>query len=796
MQKNWDEKDRYVLLDGAMGTVLQEAGLPLGGRPELLNLTQPDLIEGVHRRYIEAGAQVIYTNTFGANRKKLAGCGHGVEEVVAAAVGCARRAADGSGCRVALDIGPIGELLEPSGSLPFEEAVDLFRQQVRAGAAAGADLVVVETMTDLLEAKAAVLAAKEVCDLPVWVSMTFEKGGHTFTGVSIPAMALTLEGLGVQALGINCSLSPRDIYPLAKELAGWTDLPLIVKANAGLPNLEAGRYDVSPGQYAADLAPFLELGVTLLGGCCGTTPEYIRQIAALVEGKTPPRRTAARVSAVCSPSRVVAVDRPRVIGERINPTGKKRFKAALAEGNWDYILAQGISQARAGADILDVNVGMPGIDEPAAMEQVVKRLQAILDLPLQIDTTDPAALERGLRVYCGKPLVNSVNGEKASLDRVLPLCKKYGAAVVGLTLDEAGIPRRAEERLAVAERIVEAALARGLPREDIYIDCLVLTASAQQDGVMETLKAVSLVKEKLGVKTVLGVSNISFGLPARELVNRTFLAMALQRGLDLPILNPNAAAMMDTVRAYRVLANLDAGAAAFIAAYGGKRETAPQASAPAAENAEEAVAEAIRGGLGERARACTLTLLETHPPLEIVNRFLIPALDRVGEEFERGTLFLPQLIQSAEAAGRAFDAVKGAIAAAGSDQGDGGRIVLATVKGDIHDIGKNIVKVILENYGFSVIDLGRDVPVEEVVRAAREHRVKLVGLSALMTTTLGSMEATIAALKAALPECRVMVGGAVLTPEYAQKIGADYYARDAKQSADIAKKLFSEEERG
>ncbi|WP_341480804.1 homocysteine S-methyltransferase family protein [Neobittarella massiliensis] len=790
----FDFTHTFTLLDGAMGTMLQAAGLPAGGRPESYNITHPQIIEDIHRAYIGAGSQVIYTNTFGANAHKLAGSGYTVEQVVDAAVRIARRAAAGTGCKVALDLGPIGELLEPGGSLQMEEAIELFARQVRQGAASGADLVVCETMTDLAEVKAAVLAVKENCDLPVWCSMSFEKTGRTFTGTSIPAMALTLSGLGAEAIGINCSLGPDDIYPLAKELAACCDRPIFIKANAGLPNLQTGSYDIDPAAYAGYLRGYIELGITVFGGCCGTSPAYIQKIGEMLAGRAPSPRPRQRRSALCSPSRVVEIDGPKIIGERINPTGKKLFKQALINGDIDYVLAQGLSQVEAGADILDVNVGLPQIDERQMMSRVVRRLQAVVDAPLQIDTTDPAALEAALRVYSGKPLINSVNGEEKSLHTVLPLAKKYGAAVVGLTLDENGIPNRAEDRLAVAEKILAAALAAGIPREDVYIDCLVLTASVQQAEVVETLKAVRMVKEQLGLKTVLGVSNISFGLPAREQINRSFLTLALAAGLDLPILNPNLEAMRQTVDSFRVLFNIDKNAAYYVQTYGSQPAAGPAAgpAAPtgAAADPQKEIPAAIHRGLADRAAEMTEALLAKKDPLQVVQQVLIPALDQVGADFEKGTIFLPQLMQSANAAGAAFDRVKAHIAASGGEQAGGDKIILATVKGDIHDIGKNIVKVILENYGFTVLDLGRDVPPEEVVRTAVEQDVQLVGLSALMTTTLCSMEETIRQLRAAKPGCRIMVGGAVLTEDYALQIGADYYAKDAKMSADIAKKIF------
>ena len=782
-------REGFLILDGAMGTMLQRKGLALGERPEILSVTQPELIRSIHREYIDSGAMVVYTNTFGANARKLEGTGCTVEEIVSAAVGNARAACRGKRAWVALDMGPLGELLEPSGSLTFEEAYELFREQVAAGAAAGADCIVIETMTDLYEVKAALLAAKENSSLPVLVTMTFEATGRTFTGCCPSSMALTLEGLGADAIGINCSLGPGEIYPIAEELSRWTRLPLVVKANAGLPRPDGSGYDVSPEEFAREMVRYGRLGVAILGGCCGTTPEYIRQICRALEGQRPARRSFEPVSAVCTPTRTVVVDGVRVIGERINPTGKKRFQQALLNEDLDYILSQGVAQVEAGADILDVNVGLPQIDEAAMMARVVRQLQGVVDAPLQIDSSNPEAVGAALRVYNGKAIVNSVNGERKVLDAVLPLVKKYGAAIVGLTLDEKGIPSTAEERLAIARRILEAALAQGIPREDVYIDCLTLTVSVQQKEAAETLKAVELVTKELGLKTVLGVSNVSFGLPNRELLNHSFLLLAMERGLSLPILNPNTAAMMDAVRAWRVLGNRDPGAQDYVAHYAG----APREKAAPAARAADA-GHAISHGLREEAAAAVRQLLGSEDAMDIVNARLIPALDRVGQRFEKGELFLPQLLQAASAAQAAFDVVKEAILAKGQPPVSKGEIVVATVKGDIHDIGKNIVKVILENYGYRVIDLGRSVPPEAVVAAVKERRIKLVGLSALMTTTLPSMEETIRLLHRECPWCKVYGAGAVLTRDYAGKIGADYYAKDAKESVDIAKKIFEQEE--
>ncbi len=791
-----------VLLDGAMGTMLQAAGLPLGARPEALNLEDPALIESIHARYAAAGSRILCANTFGASAHKLAGSGYTVEQVVDAAIRCARRAAQPYGSLVALDIGPLGELLEPAGTLPFEEAVEAFAEIVRAGAAAGADLILCETFTDLYELKAALLACRENCGLPVLASMSFEAGGRTFTGCGVESFAAAARGLGADALGINCSLGPKEILPMARALCGAVpgDYPVFVKPNAGLPRADGSGYDITPQLFAMQMKPYRELGLFAAGGCCGTTPDFIRALHRVFDGCAVGREARPLSSVLCTPVQRVVVDGITVVGERINPTGKKRFQQALREGDMDYVLAQAISQAESGAAVLDVNVGAPGVDEPALMEQVVKALQSVVSLPLQLDSSNAAALERGLRVYNGKPIVNSVNGEQAVLDKLLPLCKKYGAAVVGLTMDEQGIPKTAAGRVAIAARIRDAALAAGIPLEDIYIDCLTLTASAQQEDVMATLDALRACKEELGVRTVLGVSNISFGLPCRPYLNTAFLTMAMYAGLDLAIMNPASEEMMGAVYAYGVLSGRDKQSGRYIARYAGRtmpsqaaQPAAPQASAPEETSAGGPYAplmKAVEQGLKGEAAAHTRALLAGHEPLDLVDHALIPALDAVGAGYEKGTLFLPQLLQSASAAQAAFEEIKAAVAKNGAPGSSKGKIVLATVKGDVHDIGKNIVRVILENYGFEVLDLGRDVPPEKVVEAVRESGARLVGLSALMTTTLKSMAETIEALHKAKLDCKVMVGGAVLTERYALEIGADWYAKDAKRSADIAKEFY------
>ena len=793
-----------ILLDGGMGTMLQAAGLKLGARPEELNITDPALIEGIHGQYAAAGSRIVNANTFGASAHKLAGSAYTLEQVITAGIENCKRACAPYGALTALDVGPLGELLEPSGTLAFEDAVAEYARIVKAGEAAGADLIFFETYTDLYELKAALLAAKENTHLPILASMSFEAGGRTFTGCTVESFAATARGLGADAVGINCWLGPTEIFPMAKRLAEAVpgNFPVFVKPNAGLPRADGSGYDITPQLFALQMKPYRELHLFAAGGCCGTTPEFIKLLNGTFAGCTPGRPAHRMPSVLCTPVDTVTVDGITVVGERINPTGKKRFQQALREGDMNYVLEQAVSQAEAGAQILDVNVGAPGVDEPVLMEQVVKALQSVTSLPLQLDSSNVEALARGLRVYNGKPIVNSTNGEPEKLAAILPLCKKYGAAIVGLAIDEKGIQPKAADRVAIARRITEAALAAGIPREDIYIDCLTLTASAQQEDVLATVQALEACKKELGVRTVLGVSNISFGLPCRAYLNTTFLTMAMYAGLDLAIMNPSSEEMMAAVYAYNVLTNRDKQSTKYIERFADRvpastalaqaAKAVPAASAAEAEltGPYAALMKAVEKGLKGDAAAHTRALLAEKQPLEVVDEALIPALDIVGAKYEKGTLFLPQLLQAASAAQSAFEEIKTAIAQKGEGSASKGRIVLATVKGDVHDIGKNIVRVILENYGFEVLDLGRDVPVETVVDTVREKDVHLVGLSALMTTTLKSMEETIAALHAAKLDCKIMVGGAVLTPEYAEKIGADWYAKDAKRSADIAKEFF------
>lgn len=782
--KEFLNKKEFIILDGAMGTMLQAHGLQIGGIPEELNIDEPETLINIHKAYIDAGSNIVYANTFGANRYKLAHSKYSVSESIQKGVENAKKACEGTDTLVALDIGPIGQLLEPTGSLSFEDAYDIFKEQIIAGK--DADVIVFETMTDLYEVKAGVLAAKENSDKPVIVTMTFEENMRTFTGCSISSMAVTLTGLGVDAIGVNCSLGPKELTPIVAEMSKWTNLPLVIKPNAGLPDPVTNKYNVFPEDFSDYVSDMVQYGIKFAGGCCGTNPDYIKATVEELKTKKFVENNSIIPVAVCTPSNTVIIDQPRIIGERINPTGKKRFKEALKNNDIDYILSQAIEQIQGGAEILDVNVGLPDIDEKAMMIKAVKAVQGVVDCPLQIDSTIPEVIESALRVYNGKPIVNSVNGEDEIMDKILPLVKKYGAAVVGLTLDKDGIPKTAEKRFEIAKKIVNKAIEYGIPKENVFIDCLTLTASAEQEAVMETVNALHRVKTELGLKTVLGVSNISFGLPNRGLINSTFLTVAMTMGLDLPIINPNIDVMSGAVRAYRLLANHDVNSADFIAAY------ANSDSAPVIQNtsAEHTLDYAIDKGLKSEAKTITKKLLTEKSPMEVINQIVVPALDKAGDLFEKGKIFLPQLILSAGVAQEAFEVIKAEILSKGDNSVSKGKIIVATVKGDVHDIGKNIVKVLLENYGYTVIDLGKDVEYETVVNAVVEHKAKLLGLSALMTTTLGSMADTIKLVKANVPECKIMVGGAVLTPDYAEKIGADYYSKDAKQSVDIAKEVL------
>lgn len=779
-------KNGMLILDGAMGTVLQQRGLRPGGIPELLNLTAPELLRGVYREYVRAGSQVVYTNTFGANGLKLAGTGHSVRETVTAAVRIAREAV-GTAARVALDIGPLGQLLEPMGTLSFERAYELFAEIAEAGAQAGADLAVIETMTDLYEAKAALLAVKENTALPVFVTMSFEESGRSFTGCSAVSMARTLEGLGADAVGLNCSIGPDKAVPIIRQIAENTRLPVIAKPNAGLPDPTDGHYDMSPEAFAAAIAECVDAGASIVGGCCGSSPAYIEAVCRALEGKAAPEREYIRQSFVCSAVTPLPITGVRIIGERLNPTGKKRFQQALLEDDLDYILEVALQQEEAGAQILDVNVGHPGVDEAVMLPRVVKKLQSAVSVPLQFDSTDPAALEAALRVYNGKGAVNSVNGDEETLARILPIVKKYGAAVIGLTLDKNGLPKTAQERVDIAQRILRRALDFGIAPEDVWIDCLTLTVSAQQEQAVQTLRAVRTVRERLGLQTVLGVSNISFGLPSRTLITQNFLIQALACGLTLPIINPNQQEMTQAVAAFRVLSGEDTDCRAFTERFAG---TPAQSSAPA--GAELSLEEAIMRGLGTEAARLARQALESEDAFALTQTRLIPALDRVGADYEAGRSFLPQLLGAAQAAQAVFEVLRAHAARTGGVPLKKGRMLIATVQGDIHDIGKNIVRTVLENYGYEVLDLGRDVAPEAVADAVRRENIRLVGLSALMTTTLPAMEKTVRLLSAMPEKPLTVVGGAVVTEQYAAQIGASYYAADARQAVEIAREVFGE----
>jgi 5-methyltetrahydrofolate--homocysteine methyltransferase len=794
-------KDRLgkevILFDGAMGTVLQQRGLKAGDVPEKLNIEKSKEIVEIHKSYLKAGAEILTTNTFGANALKMEEIDYSVEEVISAAVENARRAVVESGIEaaVALDMGPLGELLEPMGSLTFDEAYNLYQQQVLVGVEAGADLIHIETIADLYEARAAVLAAKENSNLPVFCTLTFEEDGRTFTGGSIRSMISVLEGLGVDGIGLNCSLGPEKLEPLVEEVLQYSKLPVILQANAGLPVMENGEtvFKISPAEYFKPLARLYEKGLAVIGGCCGTNEEFISLIAENLKNKKVKEREVIKESLVCSPSQSVDLAGVNVVGERINPTGKAAFKDALRNGDLDYILKVAVEEVDAGANILDVNIGLPDIDEKEIMVRLIKELQGILDVPLQIDSSDPEVIEAALRYYNGTAIVNSVNGEAEVLEKTLPAVKKYGAAVIGLTMDDNGIPDTAAGRFAVAERIVNKAAEFGISRDKIIIDCLTLTASAQQEGVKETLKALNMVKEKLGVKTTLGVSNVSFGLPARPVLNRTFLSMALYQGLNLPIIDPNDNEMMADVKAAAVLNNIDQGAADYIeymAETENKSGSANSAKEIKNESEEKDLQSVIIKGLKSEAARLTEAVLKEKKAIEVVNEYLIPALDIVGERYEKGEIFLPQLVQSAETVKEAFAVLKAEMARTGGRDISKGKIIMATVKGDVHDIGKNIVKTVLENYGYQIIDLGKNVNIKEIVSTVKVNKIKLLGLSALMTTTVKNMEKTIKKVREICPETKIMVGGAVLTADYADMIEADFYARDAKEAAEIAKQIF------
>ena len=773
-----------LFFDGAMGTMLQARGLKPGELPELWNFTHADIIKEVHTAYLEAGVNIIKTNTFGANRLKFAGTDIKTADVVAAGVRNAKEACANFGkAFVALDLGPTGKLLAPYGDLPFEEAVDIYGEIVRAGSAAGADLVLIETMSDTYETKAAILAVKENCDLPVVVTMTFDIDGKLLTGGDVAAAALMVEGLGADAIGFNCGLGPAQMQKLLPQLLKFTSLPIVLNPNAGLPVERDGKtcFDVGPEEFADLMYNLISEGVSIAGGCCGTTPAHIGAMIAKCKGLPAGGRRDLNVTAVSSYGKAVVFgEAPLIIGERINPTGKPRLKEALQNADYDYICRLGLEQISAGGHILDVNVGMPGLDEVEALGKAVLALQGITDTPLQIDTSNYEAMERAMRLYNGKPMLNSVNGKAESLEKVLPLVKKYGAVVVALCLDDSGIPLDVAGRVAIAEKIISKAGEYGVSSRDIAVDPLALTISTGSENAKVACDVINAMSER-GINTVMGVSNISFGLPGRELINSVFYTLALQAGLTSAIINPQSQMMMDAYYSFLALSGLDDGCKEYVARYA----NAPKAGATVVS--EMSLFDAIVKGLIGESKKATAVALEKEAPLEVINKYMIPALDFVGEGFEKKTLFLPQLLMSADAAKAAFDVIRDSVG--GSGEANGEKVIIATVQGDIHDIGKNIVKVLMENYGYRVIDLGKDVPVETVVAATKEHGAKVVGLSALMTTTVAAMEETIKALRKEV-ECKVVVGGAVLTEEYARAIGADWYASSAVSAVNFVNEYF------
>ena len=780
---------RILFFDGGMGTLLQEQGLQAGELPETWNLKNPEPIIQIHKAYLAAGADIILANTFGANRFKY---GEDLEKIVTAGVANAKKAVAESGKKayVALDIGSTGKLLKPMGTLDFEEAVGVFAEIIRVGEKAGADLILIETMSDTYELKAAVLAAKENSTLPIMATVIFDESKKMLTGASPQVVVSLLEGLGVDALGINCGLGPKQMKEIVKELLKYASIPVIVNPNAGLPRSENGKtvFDVGAEEFAEDMEEIVTMGAWFAGGCCGTTPVHIQAMVEKCKEITPVPITPKNYTFVTSYSTAVELGgRPVIIGERINPTGKSKFKQALRDHNIDYILEEGVKQEDSGAHILDVNVGLPEIDEAAMMETIVYELQSIMPIPLQIDTTNMEAMERALRIYNGKPMINSVNGKAEIMEQVFPLVKKYGGVVVGLALDEDGIPDTTEGRLAIAEKIYQTGEKYGISRKDIVIDALVMTMSTNNESAKITLDTVKEITAR-GGKTVLGVSNISFGLPQRELINAAFFTMAMNNGLSAGIINPNAKAMWQAYDTFCVLGGYDAQCMNYIENYA--VTDAPNAAAkPAASKLN--LTDSIIKGLKDQAYRATEEELKTKEPMEIINGELVPALDVVGQGFEKGTMFLPQLLMSAEAAKAGFEAIRQYVQSHGEAQEKKATIVIATVKGDIHDIGKNIVKVLLENYGYEVIDLGKDVPPEKIVETVVDKHAPLVGLSALMTTTVVNMEESIKELHKEAPWCKIMVGGAVLTQEYADMIGADFYGKDAMQSVYYAERLLN-----
>ena len=788
-------KKRRLFFDGGTGSILQAKGLKAGELPETWNILHPEILVELHKDYLKAGADIINTNTFGANGLKFYPGGEfDLEQVIKAAVSNAREAVRQAGKEafIALDMGPTGKLLKPLGDLDFEAAVGLYRDIARIGAGEGVDLALIETMSDSYEIKAAVLGVKEACDLPVFVTMVFDEKGKLLTGGTVESMAALLEGLGVDGIGVNCGLGPVQMKPIVEKLLKVTSLPVIVNPNAGLPRSQEGRtvYDIDSEAFAREMKEIASMGAVIVGGCCGTTPEHIKKTVDLCRELPVSWPKEQSQTVVSSYSRAVIIGRdPVIIGERINPTGKSKFKQALRDHDLEHILREAAVQQDNGAHILDVNVGLPEIDEPSMMEEVIKELQSITELPLQIDTSNVEAMERGMRVYNGKPLINSVNGKDEVMEAVFPLVKKYGGTVVALCLDEDGIPDTAEGRIRIAEKIYDRAARYGIKAKDILVDGLCMTVSSDSKGALTTLETLRRIRDDLGGKSILGVSNISFGLPQREIINAAFFTMALENGLNAAIINPNSEAMMRAYYSYRALAGLDPQCSSYIGAYGGqKKDEIPLKEEK--DTASSRLFSSIVRGLKEGAARSAKGLLGEQAPLEIINQTMIPALDFVGQGFEKGTIFLPQLLMSAEAAKAAFEVIKDEMQKLGQAQEKKGKIILATVQGDIHDIGKNIVKVLLENYSYEVIDLGRDVPPETVADRAVLEQVPLVGLSALMTTTVPSMEATIRLLQKKAPWVKIMAGGAVLTREYAETIGADCYCKDAMASVNYAESVI------
>lgn len=794
MLKKEQLKTKRLYLDGGCGTLLQQRGLAPGELPELWSLSHPDDMVDIHKSYFDAGSNIVCTNTFGASTLKF---GRKTEEIIAAAIENAKKAAALSSSKgekyVALDIGPLGKLLKPLGDLEFEKAVEIFSKTVKFGAAHGADLIFIETMSDSYETKAAVLAAKESCDLPVFASNAYGENGKLLTGASPAAMAALLEGLSVDAIGVNCSLGPKQLLGPIKELLSHSSTPIFAKPNAGLPRNDGEKtfYDLDADSFAKEMEEISGLGVSILGGCCGTTPEYIKKTVEATKNDPVLPIEEKNITCVCSYGKYVEIgNQPIIIGERINPTGKKRFKQALLEGDTDYILGEAAAQQDAGAHILDVNVGLPGIDEPTVLEHTVFELQTVTDLPLQIDTSNAKAMEKALRIYNGKAMVNSVNGKKESMEVVFPLVKKYGGTVVALTLDENGIPETKEGRIAVAEKILKTAEGYGIARKDIVFDPMCMSVSVDCNAAATTLDTLDYIRHEMGQNTVLGVSNVSFGLPSRQTVNGAFFTLALERGLSAGIVNPKSPDILKAYYTYLLLGGFDQNCGQYISFAQSIEETVSIKSGERNQSdTGGSLFEAITKGFKERASAECQKLLENEQPLSIIDGHIIPALDTVGKKFEQKVLYLPQLLMSAEAAKSAFECIKEKMAGSGENKQKKIKIVIATVKGDIHDIGKNIVKTLLENYDFDVIDLGKDVDPEKVVEEVTKVKAPLCGLSALMTTTVPAMEQTIKLLKEAAPYCKIAVGGAVMTADYAERIGADKYAKDAMETVRYAEQL-------